>query len=103
MWAATMPACRAAPRATTSLTASELSGVLPLTSAIMRPVIGMCVEPPTSKIRSTWSQLRLACFKTCCTVKRVRISKSLVMFSNSLRVNGTVNTLPACAQVMFVC
>ena len=30
--AATMPACRAAPRATTSLTASELSGALPVSS-----------------------------------------------------------------------
>ena len=31
-WAATMPACRAAPRATTSLTARELSAGLPVSS-----------------------------------------------------------------------
>ena len=51
-----MPACRAAPRATTSLTASELSGALPLSSRSICPVIGMCVEPPTSSTRSTCSQ-----------------------------------------------
>ena len=55
-WAARMPACRAAPRATTSLTASDWSGALPLSSCSICRVIGMCVEPPTSSTRSTWSQ-----------------------------------------------
>ena len=52
-----MPACRAAPRATTSLTANDWSGGLPLSSWSICRVIGMCVEPPTSRTRSTCSQL----------------------------------------------
>ena len=102
-WAATMPACRAAPRATTSLTASELSGGLPVSSCSICRVIGMCVEPPTSSTRSTWSQVRPAWRSTCCVVSRVRISRSRVRSSNSGRVSGTVSTLPAWVQVMVVC
>ena len=50
---AMMPAWRAAPRATTSLTANEWSGALPVSSRNICPVIGMCVEPPTRRMRST--------------------------------------------------
>ena len=98
-----MPACRAAPRATTSLTASELSGGLPVRSRSICPVIGMCVEPPTSSTRSTCSQVRPAWRSTCCVVSRVRISRSRVRFSNSVRRQRHVSTLPPCVQVIVVC
>ena len=98
-----MPAWMAAPRATTSLTASELSGSLPLISCSICPVIGMCVEPPTSRMRSTLSQPSPAWRSTCCVVSRVRVSRSRVSVSNSARVSGTVSTLPSCVQVTLVC
>src|SRR5260370_73489 len=67
---ATMPAWMAAPRATTSLTAMELSGFLPLISCSIWPVISMWVEPPTRSTRSTWSQPKPAWRSTCCVVNR---------------------------------
>ena len=98
-----MPAWRAAPRATTSLTASELSGSWPLRSCSIAAVIGMCVEPPTSRTRSTSGQPIAAWRSTCCAVSRVRVSRSRVRTSNSARVSGTVSTLPACVHVIVVC
>ena len=101
--AATMPAWMAAPRATTSLTASELSGALPLSScSICRSSACASSRRPAARGRPGPRSARpgaapAAWSAACASAGRGSAS------SNSARVSGTVSTLPACVQVMLVC
>ena len=76
-------------------TASPVSGSLPLRSRMSCRVIGMCVEPPTSSARSKRSQVKSALRMASCTVSRVRVNKSIVIDSNSVRLKGTASRCPA--------
>ena len=102
--AATMPACRAAPRATTSLTASELSGALPLSScehlAGHRHVRRAADQQNAVDLLPAQARLRArpaARSAACASADRAS------GLSNSARVSGTVNTWPAWVQVMLAC
>ena len=90
-----MPACRAAPRATTSLTASELSGALPVSSLQHLPrhrhvrraadqQHAIDLVPASGRPAAAPAASSAAC----------AISRSRVSVSNSARVSGTVSTLP---------
>ena len=76
------PARNAAPWATASSAATEVSAGLPETFWIMSWTMGMRVEPPTSRTRSTCGQPSPAAFNACTTVNRVRSKRSCVASSN---------------------
>ena len=50
----------------TAVTASELSGAFPVNSWSIAPVIGMCVDPPTSNTRPSISFTMESPTRGCC-------------------------------------
>ena len=103
-WAATMPAWMAAPRATTSLTASELSGALPVSSCEHLPrhrhvrraadqQHAIDLLPGQARLPQHLLRRQAA----CASAGRASASRTRP------GVSGTVSTLPACVQVMLVC
>ncbi len=86
--AATMPAWMAAPRATTSLTASELSGALPLSSRSICPghrhVRRAADQQDAIDLVPADARPGAA---PAASSSRVRVSRSRVSVSNSLRVS----------------
>ncbi len=97
-----IPACTAAPSATTSSGLTVILGSLPPVSFFTRAwMAGIRVEPPTKTTSSTSLAESFASLRACCTGSRQRSIKSCTMASKPARVSVTFKCLGPLASAVI--